>query len=53
MPAPTVKVLKKKTVMLSMAVFFSYWIVAVSKNHWLKIVPVGASVKTTKCCLVT
>jgi len=24
-PAPTVKVLKKKTVMLSMAVFFSYW----------------------------
>jgi len=25
MPAPTAKVLKKKTVMLSMAVFFSYW----------------------------
>jgi hypothetical protein len=24
-PTPTAKVLKKKTVMLSMAVFFSYW----------------------------
>ena len=32
MPAPTAKVLKKKTVMLSMAVFFSYWSSVFSKT---------------------